>query len=81
MRGHNTFVARNSRGKGSTMAYRLFVFFFTISAFAACKPSNDPPPDILKSQREAMDKAKAVGNQIQQSNQERMKQVDGDQGN
>ncbi len=37
-----------------------------------CKPA-DPPPDLIKTQREALDKAKALEGQMQQHAQERMK--------
>ena len=33
---------------------------------AGCGKSKEPPPDILKSQREQMDKARDVGNTLQQ---------------
>ncbi|MBS0308166.1 MAG: hypothetical protein JSS58_04265, partial [Proteobacteria bacterium] len=34
--------------------------------FAGCKPA-DPPPDLVKTQRDALDKAKAVEGQLQRS--------------
>jgi hypothetical protein len=49
------------------------------SLLGACKQSSEPPPDILKTQREAMDKAKAVEGQIQKQTQDRMKEVDDSQ--
>ena len=36
----------------------------SVVALAACKRS-EPPPDLLKSQRDAMDRAKDVGNTMQ----------------
>jgi hypothetical protein len=44
---------------------------------AACdsKPK-DPPPDIIKSQRQVMDKAKGVEQVLQKSADERREQVD-----
>ena len=44
---------------------------------AACdsKPK-EPPPDIVKSQRQAMDKAKATEQILQKSADERRKQAD-----
>lgn len=44
---------------------------------AACdsKPK-EPPPDIVKSQRQAMDKAKAAEQILQKSADERRKQAD-----
>jgi hypothetical protein len=38
---------------------------------AGCQPS-EPPPDIIKTQREALNKAKALEGQMQQQAQERM---------
>lgn len=43
----------------------------------ACKPA--PPPDILKSQHQAIDKAKALDGQLQQQLQDRMKAADDQQ--
>lgn len=44
---------------------------------AACdsKPK-EPPPDLLKSQRQMMDKAKGVGDVLQKSADERRDQAD-----
>lgn len=44
-------------------------------ALSGCKPA-EPPPDILKSQREALDKAKALSGQMQQQLEDRMKASD-----
>lgn len=46
-------------------------------AVAGCdsKPK-EPPPDIIKSQRQVMDKAKAVGDVLQKSADERREQAD-----
>ena len=44
-------------------------------ALAGCKPA-EPPPDILKSQRDALDKAKALSGQMQQQLDDRMKASD-----
>jgi hypothetical protein len=48
-----------------------------IAGAAGCdsKPK-DPPPDIIKSQRQVMDKAKAVGDVLQKSADERREQAD-----
>lgn len=40
---------------------------------SGCQPSSDPPPDIIKSQRGALNKAKALEGQMQQQAQDRMK--------
>ena len=37
----------------------------TTSALVACKRSEEPPPDLLKTQRDAMQKAKDVGKTMQ----------------
>jgi hypothetical protein len=42
----------------------VVVAFFTTVAVAACKRS-EPPPDIIKTQREAMERAKEVGKTMQ----------------
>ncbi len=42
---------------------------------SGCKQT-DPPPDVLKTQREALDKAKALGGQMQQQLEDRMKTSD-----
>lgn len=48
-----------------------------VAAFAACdsKPK-EPPPDLIKSQRQAMERAKGVGDVLQQSADERREQAD-----
>jgi len=48
-----------------------------IAAIAGCdsKPK-EPPPDIIKSQRQAMDKAKGVEQILQKSADERREQAD-----
>ena len=48
-----------------------------ILAIAGCdsKPK-DPPPDIIKSQRQVMDKAKGVEQVLQKSADERREQAD-----
>jgi hypothetical protein len=49
-----------------------FLIAALVAAVAGCdsKPK-DPPPDIIKSQRQAMDKAKAVEQVLQKSADER----------
>jgi hypothetical protein len=44
-------------------------------SLAGCKPA-DAPPDLLKTQRAALEKAKALEGQMQQQAQERMKAID-----
>jgi hypothetical protein len=38
----------------------------TAMLLAGCGKSKDPPPDLLKGQREQMDKARDLGNTLQQ---------------
>jgi hypothetical protein len=47
------------------------------TAVAACdgKPK-EPPPDIIRSQRQVMDKAKGVGDVLQKSADDRREQTD-----
>ena len=54
-----------------------FVTAAAILAIVGCdsKPK-DPPPDIIKSQRQVMDKAKGVEQVLQKSADERREQVD-----
>lgn len=47
-----------------------------VATLAACKPSNDPPPDIIKTQRDALNKAKAVKDVTAQSAAEQQKAAD-----
>jgi outer membrane PBP1 activator LpoA protein len=42
---------------------------------SGCKPDG-PPPDLVKTQREALNKAKALEGQMQQQADERMKAID-----
>jgi hypothetical protein len=42
---------------------------------SGCKPAG-PPPDLLNTQREALDKAKAVDGQLQQQADEHKKAID-----
>jgi outer membrane PBP1 activator LpoA protein len=46
-----------------------------VCGLAACKPAS-PPPDIVKTQRDALNKAKAVEGQVQQQAQEQQKTID-----
>jgi hypothetical protein len=54
-----------------------FVIAAAIVTIGGCdsKPK-EPPPDILKSQRQVMDKAKGVGDVLQKSADERREQAD-----
>jgi hypothetical protein len=45
------------------------------ASLTACKPA-EAPPDLLKTQRESLEKAKAVEGQIQRQAQEQMKALE-----
>ena len=45
------------------------------AAISGCKPAG-PPPDLIKTQREALDKAKAVEGQLQKQADEQKKAID-----
>jgi cytochrome P450 len=62
---------------GSRMRARAVVLAASIAALAGCdsKPK-EPPPDIIRSQRKAMDKANGVGDVLQKSADERREQTD-----
>ncbi|MEQ1600245.1 MAG: hypothetical protein HOP04_08860 [Methylophilaceae bacterium] len=42
----------------------------------ACSPSSDPVPKIAESQRQALDKAKATANTLQESAEASRKKID-----
>lgn len=52
----------------------ICVILFSLG-LSGCKPDG-PPPDLVKTQREALNKAKAVEGQMQQQADERMKAID-----
>ena len=56
---------------------RTAVVVLAVLVAAGCdsKPK-EPPPDIVKSQRQVMDKAKGVGDVLQKSADERRDQAD-----
>lgn len=50
------------------MPRRCLIVFLALAAVSGCdSKSSNPPPDLVKSQREAMDKAKGVEQTLQQS--------------
>jgi hypothetical protein len=56
---------------------RRYLIVFTLLLLAACDSrTSSPPPDIMKTQRETMNKAKDVGQVLQQSADQERKQVD-----
>jgi hypothetical protein len=61
----------NKNSTAILMATVLLTF-----SLAACKPSNDPPPDIIKTQREALQKARAVGDVQKKAADEQQKAAD-----
>ena len=53
----------------------VIVAVLMLAGLAACKPSG-PPPDIIKTQREDLQKARAVGAVEQKSADEQQKAAD-----
>lgn len=49
------------------MKSSFVVLLFAASFLAGCSPSSDPTPKIAESQREALDKAKAVEATVQEA--------------
>lgn len=59
----------------NVLKVRLLALLAAAVALAACDTrSSDPPPDIIKSQRQSMDKAKDVEKTLQQSTDVRREQ-------
>ena len=54
---------------GATMALTI------ATAISGCRPAG-PPPDLLKTQRDALNNAKAVEGQLQQQADEQRKAID-----
>lgn len=52
-----------------------FIIVPVFLALSTCKPQG-PPPDVLKTQREALEKVKAVEGQLQQQAEEQKKVID-----
>ena len=57
------------------MIVRVFGVLLIVAALSACKRS-EPPPDLLKAQREQMEKAKDVGKTLQKGVDEEGKRAD-----
>ena len=56
---------------------RRYLIMLTLLLLAGCDTrSSSPPPDIMKTQRETMNKAKDVGQVLQQSADQERKQTD-----
>jgi hypothetical protein len=56
---------------------RRYLILLTVLLLAGCDTrSSSPPPDIMKTQRETMNKAKDVGKVLQESADQERKQVD-----
>jgi ABC-type uncharacterized transport system auxiliary subunit len=53
----------------------LAVIASMLVILAACKPA-EPPPDLIKTQRDALDKSKSVEGQLQQQANEQRKAVE-----
>ena len=55
---------------------RRYLILLTLLLLAACDTRSSPPPDIMKTQRETMNKAKDIGQVLQQSADQERKQTD-----
>jgi hypothetical protein len=55
---------------------RAICLAIAVLAIAGCDGKKEPPPDIIKSQRQVMDKTKGVGDVLQKSAEERRDQAD-----
>jgi outer membrane biogenesis lipoprotein LolB len=56
---------------------RRYLIVLAVLLLTACDSrTSNPPPDIMKTQRETMNKAKDVGQVLQQSADQEGKQVD-----
>jgi major membrane immunogen (membrane-anchored lipoprotein) len=60
---------------GAARSRCIPIMLVAASLLAACGKS-DPPPDLIKTQREALERAKAVSSVIEQSDQNARKQTD-----
>ena len=57
-------------------ASSMAIALLAAMGLSACKPSNDPPPDIIKTQRDALNKARAVKDVTAQSAADQQKAAD-----
>ena len=56
---------------------RLFILLFcSVTLIAACSPDSDGKPKIAGSQRQVLDKAKAVGATVQESADAEKQKID-----
>ena len=55
---------------------RTAVMIVVVGALLAGCGKSDPPPDLIKTQRDAMERARAVSSVIDQSDQNARKQTD-----
>lgn len=60
------------------MTYRTAPLLCALLLLAACSPSDNepPPPKLFESQRNALDKAKAVDAELQKQEEERRKAME-----
>ena len=65
------------KSEGAMINLRQYAAFaLAICTVLSCKPAEGPPPDLLKTQREALQKAKAVEGQSAKQAEEQKKAVD-----
>jgi outer membrane PBP1 activator LpoA protein len=55
--------------------HRIAIIIAIPFIFSACKPS-EPPPDIIKTQRDVLNKSKAVEGQLEQHADEQKKALE-----
>jgi hypothetical protein len=49
-----------------------------LATIGACGKSNDPPPDLIKTQRQDMERARAVSSVLEQEDQKARRHIDHD---
>jgi len=65
--GHCVPLNRDGAGDGASRVASVgLALVLAAGMLAGCGKSKDPPPDLLKSQREQMEKVRDVGNTLQQ---------------
>jgi hypothetical protein len=65
------------RLSSETSVMRGLMLLFALLMLAACKPETGAPlPDIIKTQRDAMGKAKDVGNVLDKGEQEQREKME-----
>lgn len=58
------------------MTYRTATILSALLLLGACSGDNQPAPKLFKEQRDVLDKAKAVGPELQKQQEEQQKAAD-----